>query len=171
MPACAAPAQAQGQAQAHGRATAHGGGAPQPRKTRGRPRRTHGPQATAAKPPAASDRVGLGATEQLTAMRVAIGAAGSYFAGRATGCAAVTPVLAAEPGSVIAGNFRDSDGNCYVWLNLEQSSLLTGPEICKVALHETGHLAGLVHSADPADVMYAPFEADPIPDVCRGAAQ
>lgn len=115
--------------------------------------------------------LGLGPTMQLAAMNTAIKASGAFFVGRMTGCKAVTPMLASQPGQIMAGNFRDSDGYCYVWLNLQQSSMLTGSEICKTALHEVGHLTGLQHSADPADVMFAPFQADPIPSVCQPQPQ
>lgn len=111
----------------------------------------------------------LSAKTQLLAMNVAIQATPSFYAGRETGCKSVTPVLAAQPGQIMAGNFRDADGFCYVWLNLTQSSLLTGSEICKTTLHEMGHLTGLAHSPDPMDVMYSPFRADPIPTVCQPA--
>jgi hypothetical protein len=122
--------------------------------------------------PAANDTglgntLGLGPTMQLAAMNTAVKAASDFYAGRTTGCKAVTPMLATQPGQVMAGNFRDGDGNCYVWLNLQQSSMLTGSEICKTTLHEMGHLTGLQHSADPSDVMFAPFQADPIPSVCQ----
>ena len=50
---------------------------------------------------------------------------------------------------------------------LEQyRALLNAQEICKLTLHEMGHLGGLEHSTDPRDVMYSPFEADPIPPQC-----
>ena len=112
------------------------------------------------------ERMGQGPTMQLAAMTTAINAAPEFFAGRTIRCKAVTPVLASQPGNVMAGNFRDATGNCYVWLNLQQSEMLTGSEICKTTLHEMGHLADLGHSADPEDVMFAPFQADPIPGPC-----
>jgi hypothetical protein len=113
------------------------------------------------------NKVGLGAPTQLTAMTTGLKAAPEYFTGRSTGCPSVTPMLATQPGPIMAGNFRDADGACYVWLNLEQSSLLTGSEICKITLHEYGHLTGLQHTADPSDIMFAPFQADPIPAPCQ----
>jgi Matrixin len=67
---------------------------------------------------------------------------------------------------VLGGNFRDENGGCYVWLNLARAPLLNGQEICKIALHEMGHLTGLQHSPDIDDVMYAPFRPQPVPDVC-----
>src|SRR5439155_394236 len=76
------------------------------------------------------------------------------------------PVSAFVGGQVMAGNFRDQDGGCYVWLNLAHAPLLTAQEICKLALHEMGHLTGLQHSQDPKDVMYSPFESRPIPPPC-----
>jgi hypothetical protein len=66
----------------------------------------------------------------------------------------------------MAGNFRDQESGCYVWLNLAQAGLLNAQEICKLALHEMGHLGGLQHSAEADDVMYSPFEPQPIPSGC-----
>jgi hypothetical protein len=111
-------------------------------------------------------RMGLGPTTQLAAMSTALKASPSYWTGLTTGCKVITPMLANQPGQIMAGNFRDSGGNCYVWLNLNQSSALTGSEICKTTLHEMGHLNGLQHSTNPLDVMYSPFQIDPIPAVC-----
>jgi hypothetical protein len=113
------------------------------------------------------DKLGLSPTTQLAAMNTAIKAAPGYFVGRQTLCNAVTPMLAVQRGDIMAGNFRDAEGNCYVWLNVETSSLLTGSEICKTALHEMGHLSGLQHSTNPLDVMFAPFISDPIPPPCQ----
>jgi hypothetical protein len=79
----------------------------------------------------------------------------------------VSAMLASQAGSIMAGNFRDAAGNCYVWLNLQQSSMLTGSEICKTTLHEVGHLAGLQHSSDSSNVMFSPFVTDPIPAPCQ----
>jgi hypothetical protein len=109
---------------------------------------------------------GLSPTAQLTAMNTALAAAPGYF-GRDTGCQAVTAMITSISNSALAGNFRDAFGGCYVWLNLKQSRTLTGSEICKTALHEYGHLTGLSHSTDPSDVMYAPFQPDPIPGPCQ----
>jgi hypothetical protein len=66
----------------------------------------------------------------------------------------------------MAGNFRDQDSGCYIWLNLAHAPLLNAQEICKLALHEAGHLGGYPHSAEPEDVMYSPFLAQPIPAAC-----
>jgi hypothetical protein len=112
------------------------------------------------------DRMELGSTTQLAAMNTAIKAAPTYFTGRSTGCARVTAMLTSQSSAIMAGNFRDGDGYCYVWLNLDQSQYLTGSEICKTTLHEMGHLSGLQHSADENDVMFAPFQSDPIPAPC-----
>jgi hypothetical protein len=117
------------------------------------------------------DRLGVGPTTELSALRIGIAAASAFFGEAPTGCATVTPVLASVPGLVMAGNFRDIEGNCYVWLNLQQAPLLSGSEICKLALHEMGHLSGLQHSADPDNVMYAPFRATPLPDQCADSAR
>lgn len=116
--------------------------------------------------PATAHAAGLPAATQLAAMNSAIKAAPAFFAGHTTGCSAVTPMLATEGGQIMAGNFRDEDGNCYVWLNLQQSAYLTGPEICKTTLHEMGHLNGFAHSQDPQNVMASPFRADPMPAPC-----
>jgi hypothetical protein len=114
--------------------------------------------------------VGLSAATQLAAMNTALKAAPAFYAGRDSGCALITPLLASQPGATLGGNFRDAAGYCYVWLNLGRSDLLTGSEICKLTLHEIGHLDGLEHSADPADIMYAPFNPKPIPSVCAPGA-
>jgi hypothetical protein len=113
-----------------------------------------------------SNRLGLRPGEQLQAMRVGIRAAPELFGGVDTGCARVTPVLAQSQGEILAGNFRDASAGCYVWLNLAFSPLLNAREICKLALHEIGHLSGLGHSTDPPDVMFAPFRAEPVPSLC-----
>jgi hypothetical protein len=116
--------------------------------------------------PAPAGTIGIGASAQLRAMTVAIDAAPEYFAGRETGCARVTPLLGSEPGTLLGGNFRDGDGGCYVWVNLSNSAMLTGSEVCKVTLHEIGHLTGLQHSKDPDDLMFSPFSATAIPAPC-----
>jgi hypothetical protein len=107
--------------------------------------------------------VGLPASTQLTALTTAIQVSGAFFAGHRTDCSTVTPILASQPGPIMAGNFRDANGACYVWLNLAHSALLSGSEICKVGLHEMGHLHGLMHSDDHVDVMYSPFDASVTP--------
>ena len=114
-------------------------------------------------------RTGLRPGLQLAAMRTGIAAAPAFFAGFDSGCTQTVPVIAYVQGSVLAGNFRDDAGGCYVWLNLGRSPLLTAQEICKLSLHEMGHLTGLRHSQDPEDVMYSPFRADPVPEPCVAA--
>jgi hypothetical protein len=81
-----------------------------------------------------------------------------FYAGFDSGCQSTTPVLAYRSGEVLGGNFRDDTGGCYVWLNLARAALLNGQEICKIALHEMGHYID--------DVMYAPFQPQPVPGVC-----
>jgi hypothetical protein len=111
----------------------------------------------------------LSSAMQLAAMKTAIAASPAFWAGLSSGCDSVTPLFVSQRGDVIAGNFRNPDGSCYVWLNLQQSSLMTGSEICKTTLHEMGHLNGLQHSSDPTSVMYAPFRSDPMPAPCASA--
>jgi hypothetical protein len=111
-------------------------------------------------------RVGLRPGQQLAAMRTAIAAAPRYFQDYRSDCGHTTPVIAQSQGQTMAGNFRDQQSGCYVWLNLAQAPLLNAQEICKLALHEMGHLGGLQHSSDASDVMYAPFQAQPIPAPC-----
>jgi hypothetical protein len=106
---------------------------------------------------------------QLAAMRTGIAAAPSFFTGFDSGCAKTVPVIAYVQGPVLAGNFRDDSGGCYVWLNLGRSPLLNAQEICKLSLHEMGHLTGLRHSQDPEDIMYSPFSPDPMPEPCAAA--
>jgi hypothetical protein len=111
-------------------------------------------------------RIGLRPGLQLAAMRTAISAAPRTFPGFDSHCARTTPVIAFTAGQTMAGNFRDQQQGCYVWLNLAHAPLLNAQEICKLTLHEMGHLTGLQHSADPDDVMYSPFEAEPTPSPC-----
>ena len=113
-----------------------------------------------------TSRSPLSSTAALSAMRTAIGAAPQFFAGRTTGCTRVTPMLTTENSRILAGNFVDTSGGCYVWLNLQQSATLTWSEICKTTLHELGHLNGLQHSPDRNDVMYSPFRPTPVPPPC-----
>ena len=119
----------------------------------------------AAKPPL-EKRTNLRPGQQLAAMRSGISSAPRYFAGYHTTCARIVPVIAYVRGQTMAGNFRDQSGGCYVWLNLEYAPDLNAQEICKLALHESGHLGGLEHSQDPRDVMYSPFQSDPVPAPC-----
>jgi hypothetical protein len=114
--------------------------------------------------------MGLKPATQLAAMNTAIQGGPAFWTGLENHCANVTALLGNQPGMIMAGNFRDSEGNCYVWLNLNHSDLLTGEEICKTTLHEMGHLAGLQHSTNPLDVMYTPFQSDPIPSMCEAPA-
>ena len=121
-------------------------------------------RASARQPP--EKRIGLRPGLQLAAMRSAIAAAPRTFPGFDAKCARTTPVIAFVEGRTMAGNFRDQQQGCYVWLNLAHAPLLNAQEICKLTLHEMGHMTGLQHSADPDDVMYSPFEAQPIPAPC-----
>jgi hypothetical protein len=120
---------------------------------------------TSAKPPPET-RTNLRPGQQLAAMRSGMSAAPRWFADYQTGCAQTVPVLTYARGQTMAGNFRDQSGGCYIWLNLAYSPDLNAQEICKLALHESGHLGGLQHSQDSDDVMYSPFEPDPVPAPC-----
>jgi hypothetical protein len=111
-------------------------------------------------------RVGLRPGQQLAAMRTAVAAAPRVWPGSDSHSQRTVPVIAYVQGQTMAGNFRDQQSGCYVWLNLAQAPLLDAQEICKLALHEMGHLNGLQHSGDPRDVMYSPFESEPIPEPC-----
>jgi hypothetical protein len=122
--------------------------------------------ASFAKPTPPEKQLGLRPGQQLAAMRTAIAAAPSFWDGYQTGCTKTLPVLTYVQGDTMGGNFRDQSSGCYVWLNLAKAPLLNAQEICKVALHEMGHLGGYQHSTDPSDVMYAPFQSDPIPPPC-----
>jgi hypothetical protein len=116
--------------------------------------------------PAPEKRIGLRPGQQLAAMRAAIDSAPQFFGSYQSNCDQTLPVLTSVKGDTMGGNFRDQSAGCYVWLNLAQAPFLTAQEICKVTLHEMGHLGGYQHSADPKDVMYAPFASDPIPAPC-----
>ena len=121
---------------------------------------------TAARTPI-EQRTALRPGLQLAAMRAAIAAAPTFYSGANSQCARVVPVIAYVANNVMAGNFRDTSGACYVWLNLAQSPLFNAQEICKTTLHEMGHLAGLQHSSDAENVMYSPFRSDPVPEPCE----
>jgi hypothetical protein len=120
-------------------------------------------RSAAAPPP--EKRIGLRPGQELAAMRTAIGAAPRFYDGYQNGCQSTTAVLTYAKGPAMAG-FRDESAGCYVWLNLAQAPLLNAQQICKLALHEMGHLGGHQHSLDPDDVMYSPFQSDPIPVPC-----
>jgi hypothetical protein len=120
---------------------------------------------SASQPPP-EKRIGLRPGLELAAMRTAIAAAPGFWDGYQTSCARTLPVLTYVQGDTMGGNFRDQSSGCYVWLNLAQAPLLNAQEICKLALHEMGHLGGYQHSGDPNDVMYSPFTSDPIPAPC-----
>ncbi|MDX6221494.1 MAG: hypothetical protein QOD91_548, partial [Frankiales bacterium] len=66
------------------------------------------------------NKMGLAPAMQLTAMRTAIAASPAVWVGHETGCNIVTPMLTSQSGLIMAGNFRDADANCYVWMNMEQ---------------------------------------------------
>ncbi|HVI17603.1 MAG TPA: hypothetical protein VM712_04455 [Gaiellales bacterium] len=123
-------------------------------------------KARSASRPPAEKRIGLRPTLQLAAMRTAIAAAPSFWDGYQTSCSKTVPVIASVQGPTMAGNFRDQQTGCYVWLNLAHAPFLNAQEICKLTLHEMGHLGGREHAADPDDVMYSPFESQPIPAPC-----
>jgi hypothetical protein len=97
----------------------------------------------------------------LAALAVGINAGPAYFGD--TGCERITPVLAHVPGPVVAGQFRDTLGGCYVWLNLWS---YPPRQLCQIALHEYGHLAGFTHSPNPRSVMYSPLQPH-TPKPCR----
>jgi hypothetical protein len=124
------------------------------------------PSAASSRKPPIEQQLGLRPGLELAAMRAAIVAAPDWFPSYDSGCTTTMPVIAYVQGDVLAGNFRDQSGGCYVWLNLAHASFLTAQEICKLSLHEMGHLTGLQHSQDPRDVMYAPFASEPIPAPC-----
>jgi hypothetical protein len=116
--------------------------------------------------PPPEKRLGLRPGLELKAMRTAIAAAPGFWDGYSTSCARTLPMLTQVQGDTMAGNFRDQSSGCYVWLNLAQAPLLNAQEICKLTLHEMGHLGGYQHTTDPNDVMYSPFVSDPIPAPC-----
>lgn len=59
------------------------------------------------------------------------------------GCARVTPVLALDRQQVLAGQFRDTEGNCYLWLNV--GFRWWRSRVCSSTFHEIRHLHGDRH--------------------------
>lgn len=92
---------------------------------------------------------------------------GYGYVGEPRACVRVTPVLALDRSAVVSGNFRDTQGDCYVWLNARVVGVLRRAQRCKLILHELGHLAGLRHSANSRSVMFSPFLPAPAPRLCR----
>jgi len=95
----------------------------------------------------------------LTALFAALAAGIAHSpAPPAAGCNPV-PVIALVPGRVLAGNFRDDHGGCYVWLNAYHVRGLARRDVCQLAAHEVGHLGGLGHVA--SGLMASPFKRTP----------
>lgn len=94
-------------------------------------------------------------------------AASLHLGGTPASCTHVTPLLGVDRPAIVSGNFRDTQGGCYVWLNLNARLPRRMSGICKLTLHELGHLDGQRHSPDPNSVMYSPYRASPVPDICR----
>ncbi|MEA2425290.1 MAG: hypothetical protein QOH13_1700 [Thermoleophilaceae bacterium] len=124
------------------------------------------PHAAAAPLAYLPEAVSMGARRALNSVASAIVLAPRAFPGYQSHCTRIMPMLASVAGSVMAGNFRDADGACYVWINLSTTAGITGAALCKLSLHELGHLGGYTHVADVADVMHAPFVPTPIPPAC-----
>jgi hypothetical protein len=114
--------------------------------------------------------VGLAARRALNAVAVTIQVAPQVFSDFKTPCTHITPVLAAVSGPIMAGQFKDGSGGCYLWLNLLNTADIPAPDLCKLVLHELGHLSGLEHSKDKAEVMYSPFLSQPVVPACSGRA-
>jgi hypothetical protein len=122
-----------------------------------------------AAPPRAylSPNVSIGARRALNSVATAIVLAPRVFPGFESHCTHITSLLASVQGQVMAGNFRDADGACYVWINLTTTAGISGADLCKLSLHELGHLGGYSHVADAADVMHSPFVPKPTPPACE----
>jgi hypothetical protein len=108
----------------------------------------------------------MGARRALNSVATAIVLAPRAFPAFESHCTRTMPMLASVAGSVMAGNFRDADGACYVWINLATTAGISGAALCKLSLHELGHLGGYTHVADVGDVMHSPFVAKPTPPAC-----
>lgn len=72
-------------------------------------------------------------------------------------CAYVMTAVVYQPAPMVAKSNRFKDGGCIVMLNLRYRVTLDQRDVCQLGAHEGGHLGGLVHSQDPADVMFSPF--------------
>jgi hypothetical protein len=109
----------------------------------------------------------LAGRRALNVMATTIQIAPVAFPNFETKCRSISPMLSSVDGIVMAGNFRDDAGNCYVWINLLQTEDIPAGDLCKVTLHELGHLAGYAHTPDAANVMHSPFAAKPTPPACN----
>lgn len=96
---------------------------------------------------------------------IGLNAANHYWHGLPNTCPKTFVSVVADGGSPEAGNYREP-GFCIVWINTTYGPY-SGPVMCKLIIHEVGHLRGLQHSTSPRSVMYTPFHEKPIPRGCR----
>lgn len=107
----------------------------------------------------------------LTALLTALALGVSHAPAQPVGCAYTVPVIALDHSRTMSGFMRTTDGGCIVWAAadkfLGRRALYDAQDACKAGMHEALHLAGWRHSADPASIMYSPYQRSPLPRPCR----
>lgn len=93
--------------------------------------------------------------------------ADNYWAKRPNPCPHIYVAAIVAGGAPLGGNFKDEVGDCIIWLNTDDGPY-SKRDICKIIVHEEGHLRGLQHSLNKKSVMYSPFQSKPTPRGCRG---
>lgn len=97
-----------------------------------------------------------------------LSASNHYWAGSPSPCPHTYVAMVADGGEPMAGQWIDPNGTCIIWINAAQGPF-DGTQICKLIVHEDGHLRGKQHSTDPRSVMFAPYRSTPMPYRCRAA--
>lgn len=88
-----------------------------------------------------------------------------YWAGLRDPCPHTYVAAVVDGGSPLAGNFILPSGDCIIWVNASDGPFRSR-QLCKLIVHEAGHLRGLRHSTNPRSVMYP--QPTRVPAGCRG---
>lgn len=104
-----------------------------------------------------------------TVALASLGVADRYWANRTDTCPRTYVSAMVAPWSLtdgqLAGASRDSHEDCAVSIDAQYP--MGARDLCKLIVHEVGHLRGVKHSMDPRSVMYTPFRPDPTPAGCK----